>query len=71
MILDKGYRIVEVAFQEGDGQMIIQPDFTKADEKLKRKEALTSAAVTADRLGNERAVRLSKQCRLINGGVQP
>ena len=71
MILDKGYRIVEVAFQEGDGQTTTQPDFAKADEKFKRKEALTSAAVAKDRSGNERAVRLSKQCGLINRGMQP
>ena len=71
MILDKGYRIVKIAFQEGDGQMTIQPDFAKANEKFKRKEALTSAALTTDRSDNERAVRLSKQCGLINKGMQP
>ena len=69
MILDKGYRIVEVVFQEGDSQITIQLDFAKADEKFKRKEVLTSAAVATDGSGNERAIRLSKQCGLINRGM--
>ena len=71
MLLDKGYRITELAFREGDGQITMQPDFAKADEKFKRHQVLTSSTVASDRSGNERAVRLSKQCGLINRGMHP
>ena len=71
MLLDKGYRITELAFREGYGQITMQPDFAKADEKFKRHQVLTSSTVASDRSGNERAVRLSKQCGLINRGMHP
>ena len=70
MLLDKGYCIMEIAYREGDGQITLQPDFAKSDQRFKRHEALSSAAVGTDRSGNERAVHLSKQCGLIKNGIK-
>ncbi len=71
MLLDKGYRITELAYHDGNGQMTMQPDYAKADAKFTRNEAIISATIATDRSGNERAVRLSKQCGLINKGIKP
>ena len=40
----------------------MQPDFAKCDIQFKRKETLSSAAIVSDRSGNERGVRLAKEC---------
>ena len=58
------------AYREGDGQITVQSDFSKSDQRFKRHEALLSAAVGTDRSGNERAVNLSKQCGLIKKGIK-
>ena len=71
MLLDKGYRITELAYRGGDGQMTMQPDYAKADAKFNRNEAIISATVATDTSGNERAVRLSKQYGLIDRGMKP
>ena len=65
---DKGYRCVENTYRLGK-QLMIQPDFAKADCHFKGKETLTSAAIATDRSRNERAVRLSKQSGYINRGI--
>ena len=67
-IYDKGYRCTEDAFREG-GQITMQPDFAKSDRQFKRKETLSSAAIATDRSGNERGVRLAKECGYIKRGM--
>ena len=69
--MDKGYRITELTYCEGDGQMTMQPDYAEADAKFNRNKAIISGTVATYRSGNEREVRLSKQCGLINRSMKP
>ena len=58
-ILDRGYRSTQAAWKAG--QFILQPIFSKSDQKFGGADTLKAASVAADRSGNERAVRVSKQ----------
>jgi hypothetical protein len=59
-ILDRGHQVVLAAWRQGK-QFVLQPTFAKSDTKFTGKETLLSAAVAADRAGNERAVPLHLQ----------
>jgi hypothetical protein len=62
LILDKGYRINEVAWKKGK-QLVLQPSFARSDRRFTSRETIRNSGIASDRSCNERAVRLSK----ING----
>ena len=69
-MLDKGYRIVRLAWSIGK-QLCIQPPFASSDRKFTSDEMLVAASVAADRSGNERAVKLAKKSGLLKRGLKP
>ena len=69
-ILDKGYRVVLASWRAGR-QLTLQPDFARNDRRFNSREVLRSAAVAADRSGNERAVNVGKRAGRISRGLQP
>lgn len=69
ILMDKGYRITYQAHEEG-GQMVIQPNFAKSDERFSAFQTMRSAAVATDRSGNERAVKYMKHCEYISSGLK-
>lgn len=69
IMLDKGYRITSQAYEDGQ-QMVVQPNFAKSDERFSAFETMRSAAVAADRSGNERAVKYMKLCEYITAGLK-
>ena len=70
LILDKGYRIVRIAWREGE-QVCLQPTFKSSDRKFSCDEMLISASVAADRSGNERAVKRCKESAMLKRGLKP
>jgi DDE superfamily endonuclease len=70
IMLDKGYRITAQCYEEG-GQMVVQPNFAKSDEKFTAFQTMRSAAIAADRSGNERVVKYMKVCGFIKYGLNP
>jgi hypothetical protein len=48
----------------------LQPTFAKSDTKFTGKETLSSAAIAADRAGNERAVRICKKSGMVKEGFR-
>jgi hypothetical protein len=69
IILDKGYRITTAAWECGE-QLVIQPAFAQSDKQFTSLQTLRSAAVAADRSGNERAVKYAKMCGYIHSGLK-
>lgn len=69
-ILDKGYHAVLAAWRMGK-QLILQPAYKKSERKFTSAEVLLSAAVAADRSGNERAVNVAKRCFILGKGMEP
>jgi hypothetical protein len=69
IILDKGYRINTAAMRCGK-QTIIQPSFARSDRRFTSTEMIRSAAIAADRAGNERAVRYAKMCGYLRSGLK-
>jgi DDE superfamily endonuclease len=69
IIVDKGYRITTAAWQCGE-QLIIQPAFAQSDKQFTSLQTLRSAAIAADRSGNERAVKYSKMCGYVGIGLR-
>jgi hypothetical protein len=70
IMLDKGYRITAQCYEDGN-QLVIQPNFAKSDEKFSAFETIRSAAVAADRSGNERMVKYMKLCEFVKSGLRP
>ena len=70
IILDKGYRIIRIAWREGK-QTFLQPKFAKSDLQFTSDELHFSGSVAADRSGNERAVRRSKLSSTLKRGLKP
>ena len=70
LILDKCYRIVQIAWREGE-QVCLQPTFKSSDRKFSCDEMLISASVAADRSGNERAVKRCKESAMLKRGLKP
>lgn len=70
MILDKGYRIVRIAWREGC-QECLQPTFKNSDQTFTSDEMLLSASVAADRSGNERGVKRCKESAMLKRGLKP
>ena len=68
IILDKGYRTVSNAWQEG-GHFTLQPTFAVSDTRFTSSQTLLTSTVAADRAGNERAVRYSKASEYIKKGL--
>ena len=68
-VLDKGYRLVVVAWRAG-GQFGLQPAFAKSDRKFTSNEVLKTSSVAHGRSGNERVVGLSKMAGYIKRGLQ-
>ena len=66
-ILDKGYHAVLAAWRVSK-QLILQPAYKKSERKFTSAEVLLSAAVAADRSGNERAVNVAKRCFILGKG---
>jgi hypothetical protein len=64
ILLDKGYRINTIAWRTG-GQFILQPHFSRSDQRFTGHETIRMAAIASDRAANERAVRYSKMCGYI------
>ena len=58
-MLDKGYRILLATWQTGK-QLVLQPDFKRSNKKFNRRELISSAVITEDRLTKERVARLEK-----------
>ena len=52
-------------------QLILQPAYKKSERKFTSAEVLLSAAVAADRSGNERAVNVAKRCFILGKGMEP
>jgi hypothetical protein len=69
-ILDKGYHAVLAAWRVSK-QLILQPAYKKSERKFTSAEVLLSAAVAADRSGNERAVNVAKRCYILGKGIDP
>uniref|UniRef100_A0A7S4NEM8 DDE Tnp4 domain-containing protein n=1 Tax=Odontella aurita TaxID=265563 RepID=A0A7S4NEM8_9STRA len=69
-ILDKGYHAVLAAWRAGK-QFVLQPAYKKSERKFTSAEVLLSAAVAADRSGNERAVNVAKRCFILGKGIDP
>jgi DDE superfamily endonuclease len=69
LILDKGYRINEVAWKNGK-QLVLQPSFARSDRKFTSRETIRNSGISSDRSCNERAVRLSKICGYIRTGLR-
>ena len=70
IILDKGYRIIRIAWREGK-QVCLQPKFAKSDAQFTSNDLNFSGSVAADRSGNERAVRCSKMSSMLARGLKP
>lgn len=70
LILDKGYRIVRVAYQNGK-QECLQPCFASSDRTFSSDQMLLTASVAADRSGNERAVHRCKFSGMLKRGLKP
>jgi hypothetical protein len=68
IILDKGYRIVVDAFNEG-GHFTLQPIFAEYDRHFTTWETLHTSSVASDRSGNERAVRYLKISDYVSKGL--
>ena len=69
-IVDKGFRSIVAALRAGK-QLLLQPFFAKSDQKFSSNQVLTSAAIAADRAGNERAVDVAKRAGMLKRGVRP
>jgi hypothetical protein len=68
-MLDKGYRNIGAhAWRQGN-QMIVQPAFSKVDQRFGSFDTLRSSSVATIRAGNERAVRNAKVCKFISTGL--
>ena len=67
-IFDKGYMVNLPAYRAGR-QQVIQPIFTKSDQKFTGKETIQSASFTTNSSGNERAVNCSKLAGYIKRGL--
>ena len=63
-ILDKGYCLALAALRAGN-QSVLQPFWKRSDRKFTSKELLMSAAVAADRSGNEQQVNVAKRSGFI------
>ena len=70
IILDKGYRIIRIAYREGK-QTCLQPKFAKSDHQFTSDDLNFSGSVAADRSGNERAVHYSKVSSTLKRGLKP
>ena len=68
-MLDKGYRLALAALRAGN-QSVLQPFWKRSDRKFTSKELLMSAAVAADRAGNERQVNVAKRSGFIQRGIR-
>mmetsp|Transcript_7338 Transcript_7338/g.20314 ORF Transcript_7338/g.20314 Transcript_7338/m.20314 type:complete len:274 (-) Transcript_7338:192-1013(-) len=66
-VVDKGFRSIVAALK----QLLLQPFFAKSDQKFNTHQVLTSAAIAADRAGNERAVDVAKRAGMLKRGVRP
>lgn len=69
-IVDKGFRSIVSALRAGK-QLLLQPFFAKSDQKFNTNQLLTSAAIAADRAGNERAVDVAKRAGMLKRGLRP
>ena len=69
-IVDKGFRSIAAALRAGK-QLLLQPFFAKSDQKFNTHQVLTSAAIAADRAGNERAVNVAKRAGMLKRGIRP
>jgi hypothetical protein len=52
-------------------QLVVQPTFSKNEERFRAYDTLRSAAIAAVRAGNEWSVRYAKQSKLIKNGLKP
>ena len=67
-ILDRGYRCDLAAWRKGK-QLILQPIFKPSDRRFSSRDVLFSAAVAADRAGNERGVKIMKHSAFLKSGI--
>ena len=67
-IFDKGYQNRLAAWRAGN-QLTAQPVFAKSNQKFRRKDTLSSAAIASDRSSNERAVRITKLSSYLHNGL--
>ena len=67
-IFDKGYRVTMIAKQHL--QRCLQPTFSQSDTQFSRNDVLHSASVAVVRSGNERAVKNTKHCWIVQRGVR-
>ena len=68
IVLDKGYRTVSDAWQNGN-HFTLQPTFASSDTRFTTSQTLLTSTVAADRAGNERAVRYAKTSEYIKRGL--
>jgi hypothetical protein len=63
-MMDKGYRNIGAhAWRQGN-QMIVQPAFSKVDQRFGSFDTLRSSSVATIRAGNKRAVRKCKNLQI-------
>jgi hypothetical protein len=70
-MFDRGYRNIGDFARSQGKQLVVQPTFSRAEERFKRYNTLRSAAIAAVRAGNERYVRYAKQSKFIKSGLKP
>jgi len=66
-IFDKGYRVSLLAAKQG--QTCLQSCFAKSDRQFERDQLLHNACVAHVRSGNERAVKIAKNSKIIGNGI--
>jgi hypothetical protein len=70
-MLDRGYRnLGGFAFENGR-QTVVQPAFSRVDDRFTTYETLRSSSVASIRGGKERAVKQAKSSKYVASGLQP
>jgi hypothetical protein len=69
-MLDRGYRNLGGFAYENGKQTVVQPAFSRADNRFNTYETLRSSSVAAIRGGNERAVKNAKSSKYLSSGLK-
>jgi DDE superfamily endonuclease len=70
IIVDKGYRVDEAAWNNGQ-QIVMQPPFHRSDVKFCSYDVLRASAIAHNRSGNERVVNYAKKSDYVRSGLHP
>jgi hypothetical protein len=69
-MFDKGYRNIGGHAHQLGGQLVVQPNFARSDERFSSYQTLRSASVARMRAGNELAVKMVKNCKFITSRLK-